>query len=359
MQNNTKKKILLIIHLPPPIHGVSMVNSHVKRLIKENNELWAKIVAIRSSKKSKNLQKNGFIKVIYSFSLFVRITSILFSFKPKKVYFTPSPIGVVFYRDLMIIGLCKIFKCEIILHFHRQGLESFSTKRWIRNLLKRTTLIHLTPYLVEKEFINHNFHVDSTTHCIPNPLIKQPHLAENHHKKDNQLLFFSNLIPEKGVIELIKAFSLVVQKTPAARLVIAGAVINQTYFNDIQKTIEDEGLTKYITISANPDESEKIQLFNQSSIFALPSNEDCFPIVILEALSYGIPVITTRVGGLHSVLQHQTSGVYYTNNSTEELSNCLTYVFQRKISLEFEHIEFLLKDLTEVFNSKIMEILNG
>lgn len=358
-----KTRLLLVIHIPPPIHGVSMVNSYLNDFIKENDDFITKTIPIRPNKSLKTLQQTGLVKFMYSLCLLFRVFLQLIFFKPAKVYLTPTPKKVVFTRDLMLISMCKILGARTILHFHRQGLPIMlerkdSKTKWTRRVLKNTTLIHLTPYLTEKEFVSQNLHLHSTIRSIPNPLITQPTFLKNENKKGKQLLFFSNLIPEKGVVELIKAFSSVVIHIPKATLVIAGGIVGQPYYNKILKTIETEKMEEYITILANPDKTEKIQLFNQSFAFVLPSNEDCFPLVILEALSYGLPVITTTVGGLQSVLKEKEYNIHYTSNNPQELSNCIISALNSSPQLNIQHTHIKLHHLTSRFKSELVEILD-
>lgn len=218
MQELQKIRLLLLVHLPPPIHGVSIINSHVEKIFRKNNSFKVATIPIRPNKKLTNLKDVNIFKFIYSIKLILTLSFKLVVFRPKKLYFTPTPKKPVFIRDIVVILVAKLFKVKVYLHFHRQGLKklmerSAFSEKLIRFTLKKCTLIHLTPYLVNQEFIKTNLNKYANVLFIPNPLVTPP-IIINIPKKENQMLFFSNLIPEKGVLELIDAMPLAIKQKP-------------------------------------------------------------------------------------------------------------------------------------------------
>jgi len=361
MDQNNKNRLLLFIHLPPPYHGVSIINSYAKNILRSSNEFIINTIPIRPNKNITSLKGISIKKVFYSIKLLYTLLRRIIVFKPQSFYFTPTSKYPVFIRDLIFILIAKLSGARVFLHFHRQGLSDIINKnpfvkKFTGLVLKNCTLIHITPYLVEKEFVETKLNEKTNTQFIPNPLISPPTLLRNIEKRKSQMLFFSNLIHEKGVLELINCMSLVINQKPEVRLIISGAIVSKTYYQKIINRIVELNISGYIEIIPNPSNEEKVKLFNESEIFVLPSNEDCFPLVINEALSYNLPVITTRIGGLNTVFDEDKNYINFTNNDPLSLSTCIYNTFEQK------NTNVLLSDklssLNKIFKEKLITILS-
>ena len=69
---------------------------------------------------------------------------------------------------------------------------------------------------------------------------------------------------------------------------------------------EEAGVRVFRDVKANSD--ELLNLFRTSDIFALPTRADCYSLVCMEALAAGLPVVTTRVGGIQDIVQEGSTG---------------------------------------------------
>ena len=121
MPGTKRKKILFIVQLPPPIHGVGMVNSQLvnSEIITGNYEL--DIINFQFAKSLKGIAKISLTKLLkmvaYGFQIFRKV---LFG-RPDLVYFTIAPNGVAFYRDAFYVFMMKILGAKIAFHLHGEG----------------------------------------------------------------------------------------------------------------------------------------------------------------------------------------------------------------------------------------------
>jgi len=117
-------------------------------------------------------------------------------------------------------------------------------------------------------------------------------------------LFLSRLHPVKGVLNLIEAWARV--KPPGWRLVVAGPD-DGGHERDVRELALRLGLNDSVSfLGAIPNE-KKWQLYQSADLFVLPTFSENFGIVIAEALSSGIPVITTR-GAPWAILEQVRCG---------------------------------------------------
>lgn len=150
-----RKKILFIMHLPPPVHGLSTASENIKRDSSINQEFSCRYVNLSVSRDTDEVSKYSFFNVIiklwrFSISL-LQTLWLLITFHPKVAYITITCHGIPFLKDTPFVLLCKIFKCRIILHQHNKGMSAYANKPLYRFLFplvyKNTTVILLSQHL--------------------------------------------------------------------------------------------------------------------------------------------------------------------------------------------------------------------
>jgi len=122
----------------------------------------------------------------------------------------------------------------------------------------------------------------------------EPSLKDLANKKKKRMLFLSQIIPVKGLERFFKVITEIgIEKFDDWELLIAGyGDENHTKF--LKKLVDDLNLNQLIRFVGPKFGQEKKYLFDNSDVFVLPSFSEGFPIVVLEALARGIPVITTK-----------------------------------------------------------------
>jgi len=147
-----------------------------------------------------------------------------------------------------------------------------------------------------------------------------------NNEKDGRLLFVGVLEPRKGVLDLIKAIEKI--KRPTVELHIVGKIKSQRYFREISNYIQKKDLSGNIFIKGMIDEEALKREYGKCSIFILPSYEESFGIVLLEAMAAGKPVIATRVGGIPYVVDHGKTGYLVEKGDIKELMNRIVDLLQ-------------------------------
>lgn len=112
----------------------------------------------------------------------------------------------------------------------------------------------------------------------------------------------SNLRPVKRIQDVIEVFDRIQQKMPA-KLIMVGEGPEK---EPAERLAAEKGISEKVLFLGNSDEVNKILSF--SDLFILPSEKESFGLAALEAMSSGVPVISSNTGGLPEVNEHGVSG---------------------------------------------------
>jgi phosphatidylinositol alpha 1,6-mannosyltransferase len=137
---------------------------------------------------------------------------------------------------------------------------------------------------------------------------------------DDRFLFLhvGRLAAEKGVQVLIDAYAIARAALPpdSTRLVIAGAGPERPALQ--ARAGEDVQFLGYLQ-----RDSELPRLYASADAFLFASTTETLGLVVLEAMSSGVPVIATPEGGVRDHLRHELNGLAYAANDTEALANAM------------------------------------
>lgn len=113
----------------------------------------------------------------------------------------------------------------------------------------------------------------------------------------------------KSQIELVRAFEKLRERGVEAKLVLCGVVAEQAYFNQLKSVVSASAYKNDIVIKENLPLEQLMQEYRHATIFALHSQEESQGIVFAEAMAMGLPVVSTRVGGIPYVVEQGRTGL--------------------------------------------------
>lgn len=312
MNKNQGGKILLIVQLPPPIHGASVMNSHIVNSEKINKRFNIEVINLQFSKTIGEISIFSIRKVFKAIYFGFKIINQVFIQKPDLVYFTFSPSGYAFYRDVIYVVLLKLLRRKIVFHLHGKGIKENKlniVKKCLYLLVFRNTYV----ICLSKKLVNDIETVNrSVPYIIPNGIQLQSEIGERKHKKSGsvtQILFLSNYVESKGILILIDALKRLKNQgyNFKAKLVGAPSDLTMEFLNNL---ISDQDLSGCIQITGPLYGDAKKSEFQSADIFVFPTyyRNEAFPLVILEAMQYGLPIISTSEGAIPELVEDAING---------------------------------------------------
>lgn len=185
-------------------------------------------------------------------------------------------------------GNCKI----LLIHHHFNFMTHDGILRMLHKYFELGFMYHankiITPNPYTKDIIK-KIGVDKETILIEAFILKDLHLT--NHTKENVVLFVGTVEPRKGLQYGIEAFKIFSEKHPNFLLKIAGTIKPGNYMNHLLKIVNHLNLEGKVIFLGRVDEEQKQMLYKESKCFLFPSQNEGYGWVLIEAMSYGLPVI--------------------------------------------------------------------
>ena len=367
-----KKKIMFLLKIPPPFTGATYMNSLVFNNQTIDDAFVVYKIGTSYSNSVKDLGRFQIKKGFIFLSTLIKFVNYLVSKKPNIIYFQPSVTGITYCRDLLIILIGKLFNKKFILHLHGKGIADACKKNKFIALLYKLGLNKQYLIVLSKNQISDISFLDSKKiFVVPNgiPLINALKTEKSEMNLTFRFLFLSNLIKSKGVLDVIEAAKYLKKKGYKFNVDIVGAESDVSK-SDLLSVIKEYELEDYVFYHGPKYNEEKIKCFQNADAFVFPTQyaPETFGLVLLEAMQFSLPIITTDESGIPEIVENGKSGYIYNKNNNNCLQNYMAEFIEKpllakefgikgkSIYLERFTLEAFEKNLLNVFNEALSEL---
>lgn len=325
ISSKPKEKVLFILHMPPPVHGSSIVGKMIfdSKLI--NDKFQCQYINLLVSRTINETGKATSLKVFRFFLIWAIFLYKVIINRPRLTYLALTVSGTAFFKDFFLIAVLRLFRIKRVYHLHNKGVLTLQKKKKYKLLysfiFKDADVILLSKYLY-KDIAS--FVPLAKVHICPNG-IRDEGMAElkvTDTGNKVSILFLSNLINTKGVTVLLEACSLLNKRGLTFNCVFVGAEgdIDTSEFNDKVRSLD---LINTVIYAGQKYGEEKRKYFMYADLFVFPTfySNECFPLVLLEAMSYSLPVISTFEGGIPDIVEDNVTGFLVHQKVVDELAD--------------------------------------
>ncbi len=202
-------------------------------------------------------------------------------------------------RKCLFMWLAKLSGKKIIVHFHSFSPETTINGKYskvYRYLFTRADVVIVLSQLWKK-YVNDAFCLGDKVRVVYNPCTAD--IFPEKYEKKRQILYAGTVNARKGYRDMIEAFAKIAKEFPDWQIIFAGnGEVEQG--KELARKLGIESQTVFLGWVSG---KAKDKAFKEATVFCLPSYAEGFPMSVLDAWSYGLPVITTPVGGIPDVAQ--------------------------------------------------------
>jgi glycosyltransferase involved in cell wall biosynthesis len=297
------------MQLPPPVHGVTVMNQTVARSEVLAEHFDIDVLPLRFAESVEQLRQPSVRKLWRAARTGVALVATLARTRPDLAYFTLAPSGPAFYRDCAYVAVLKLFGVARIYHLHAAGIAEHARtsvgralNRWI---FDDAWVLHLSPALRAD---TSGLVPDERVAYVPNGLADRAGPAPFSHRDVPRILFLSNIIRSKGPLVLLDSLVELSRRGIAFEATFAGAPFHDGCADELQRRIRTEALDDRVRYIGPAYGDAKDALLRTHDVFVLPTEQDAFPMVLLEAMQAGLPVVTTAVGAIPEIVAEDETG---------------------------------------------------
>ena len=218
----------------------------------------------------------------------------------------------------------------------------------------------------EIQVIPNFINIEKFTHLEGTRLVVESGCVSLRNQRDAQeiasgeqiLLHASNFRKVKRVVDLVEIMRVVVDHLPKARLIIAGDGPTRI---DVERKIEELDLCDHIHLLGIKSNMQEIMC--SADVFLLNSSQEGMPLVLLEAMSCSLPVVTTPAGGIPELVRPGIDGMVTKGFEQEEFAQAIIDILEddalrrkyalagrRRVETEFDARK-IVPEYEKVYNS--------
>ena len=357
-----RPRILFVGTLPPPVHGSAVVSQQIKDSNIINEAFDCDWINLGTSRAMDEIGKKTLAKPFRLMGALCKEFWLLLTRHYNLCYLAITCHGNGFLKDSPFVLMAKLFRNKIVIHQHNKGMANDVDRwpyRWLLPLCyKNAKVILLSWYLypdIEKVVKKENVYI------CPNGIKIQEFKGSKGNNVVPRILFLSNLIESKGVLVLLDALKILRDKGDSFICDFVGGETKEIGGMRFSEEVKNRGLNKIAIYQGRKYDDEKLEAIRNADIFVLPTMNDCFPLVILEAMGESKPIVTTAIGGIPDIVDNEVTGLIAQPGDAQSLASCLIKLIddrEKRLKMGESGRKKLIEKFTEVvFVERIKRIL--
>ena len=254
------------------------------------------------------------------FDLIKFFIKILF-WNPDVIIINPSFANKALKRDAIYLNIASTLNKKVIVFFHGWDNEYqhlvFNNAAWFIKQYKHahTFIVLAAEFKNALESLFTDVPIFLSTTKVDDKLLENFDISKKEYNNKG-ILYLARIEENKGIFELLAAFKELKKEMTGLLLIIAGSgAARQRAIEYVNKnSIQDVLFTGYIS------GEEKTRILSTSDIYVFPSyHGEGMPTSLLEAMAFGLPVITTTAGGIKDFFQNNRMGLICEPKNTNDL----------------------------------------
>jgi glycosyltransferase involved in cell wall biosynthesis len=256
-----------------------------------------------------------------------RVLRCIRAWRPHALYVATAHNPPALVRDLPLALATAGWRPPFVLHLHGSQSQRLvapghaALKAASRVLVRCTDAVLLLSHEERRQW--ERFCPEARYDVVVNPFVPAGRAAPGGERRagaEPRLFFVARLIAEKGCFDLLDAFAQVRRGRPC-RLVIAGRGPAQ---EEIFRRAAELGVLESVDLLGYVSGSELEQAYRTADAFVLPSYfAEGFPLAVMEAMGYGLPVVTTPIRGCADHLEEGVNALFVPAHDPRALAGAL------------------------------------
>lgn len=284
----------------------------------------------------------------------------LVTFRPDVVMVNPSLGTSALKRDFIFIKIARILRFKTVAFIHGFDLEYARqiNKKWVTDNLNQTKLIFVLAQDFRRKLLDWGITtpIVLTTTKVNDKLLEDFNVNIRTGEIKN-ILFLSRIEKAKGIYEAIRAYEILKKRFPQLSMSVVGdgSELHAVKEYVARNKIDDIHFTGSLSGQALINE------FVKGNLYLFPSYGEGMPTSVLEAMAFGLPVFTRRVGGLNDFFENGKMGYITDSLNPSDFANAMIpYIENPELTqrvayynAQYAHIHFMASSVARQIETTI------
>lgn len=321
-----KPRILFMGKLPPPYIGPATATQLVlaSRL---KDEFQLIHLDLSDHREANTLARWDLTNIYLALKHYLLLIGMIIRYNPAAVYIPAGQTTVGYLRDAVFIIIAKLFRRKVICHLRGGNfLNWYQHSPGIVKQIVKSVHQHVDTQIVLSDRLRPLFNwiiPEDRIICVPNGL-NLPEIRKSEKSGPLIVLYLSNFIRSKGVMEVLQAAAQFNDRKEEIRFILAGAYSEKDTEDEIHQFLAEHPELA-VEVAGTLSGKEKEVVLRKADIFVLPSyypNEG-LPWSIIEAMACSLSIISTRHAAIPDCIQEGVNGFFVEKASVESLVSSL------------------------------------
>lgn len=222
-----------------------------------------------------------------------------------------------FWYALIISQLCRMLKVKYIPKLHGGNLPSRIVRsKFFSDLIFKNAYINIAPSFYLYETFKKNGY--SNLKYIPNTIELQLYKESVKEFKTPKLLWVRSFAKIYNPLMAVKVFIKIKKAFPEAKICMVGPKKDDSYSKTLRFAQKNN---VEVLCTGKLSKEDWIELSKDYNVFINTTHFDNTPISVIEAMALGLPVVSTNVGGIPYLLEHNTNALLVNDDDVEDMTN--------------------------------------
>jgi glycosyltransferase involved in cell wall biosynthesis len=315
------KKKLLILSVPPPFGGGEIRAKLMADYFANYNDF----VIIENSNKSKNKSNQGKLlisNIVINIGYIIKNVWTIIKIRPAVVYLSIPKNFIPLLKIVPVLIFAKVFGAKVIGELAGRNFYFLEQKgmpyKLGLNILKKFDSIRILGNTVNKTLADHGL----TSSTVIDNGVEIPNHSDNKVKtltgQKLRIGFVGALHKNKGIFVLIEIAKILTNEGVDFELSIAGEWENNEDKLKVEQYLKTHQLLQKVKFLGLIHNEDKWNFYKSIDVFLLPSYNEGQPLVLIEAMAFGIPVVCSGVGAIPDTIVSGYNGFIIDNFSASE-----------------------------------------
>lgn len=221
------------------------------------------------------------------------------------------------------IWLARLRGVPVLVNYRGGEAETFLCRqaRWVRPTMRLARVLAVPSGFLQGVFARHGM----TAEVVPNVVDLARFRPAERRTPGKHIVVTRNLEPIYDIPTALRALAKVRTRFPAARMTVAGSGPER---ESLQRLAHELGIAEVVRFTGRLDRDEIAALYRDADLLLNPSTADNMPNSLLEAMASGVPIVSTNVGGVPFLVEHERTALLVPARDADAMAAAVVRVFE-------------------------------